>query len=410
MPSLPTLNLPGDPSRVLDPTETFYVVMSLLVIVYLGLHALMASHFGRVVIAIRENEIRCELLGYDVRLHKLLIFTVGGGTAGLAGCLFANWGAFVSPTVFSLAMTSQIIIWVIVGGLGTLLGPHHRVPDRAVPHDDVRHPTTCEHQSDLRDHLSGLRAPRAARPRANAGKVGRPGVRQVADPQPRMNGAVLETVDLSVRFGGVEAVRSVNFTLAERELRCLIGPNGAGKSTLFKLLTGQLRPTAGRILFRGHDITGDHTHAIARRGIGIKSQVPSLFDGLTVREHLWLSARRTNPAARTREIVDEILERMRLTSLASEVVGQFSHGLRQWVELGTVLAGNPTLILLDEPAAGMTHDEVARTAELVRDINRTHALIVVEHDMQFVKMIARTVTVMHQGGVLVEETPWIGSS
>jgi branched-chain amino acid transport system permease protein len=123
MPSLPTLNLPGDPGRVLDPTETFYVVMALLVIVYLGLHALMASHFGRVVIAIRENESRCELLGYDVRLHKLLIFTVGGGLAGLAGGLFANWGAFVSPTVFSLTMTSQIIIWVIVGGLGTLLGP-----------------------------------------------------------------------------------------------------------------------------------------------------------------------------------------------------------------------------------------------------------------------------------------------
>ena len=219
-----------------------------------------------------------------------------------------------------------------------------------------------------------------------------------------MNGVVLETVDLSIRFGGVEAVRSVNFTLAERELRCLIGPNGAGKSTLFKLLTGQLKPTAGRILFRGHDITGDHTHAIARRGIGIKTQVPSLFDGLTVREHLWLSARRTNSAARTREIVEEILERIRLTSVADGVVGQLSHGLRQWVELGTVLAGNPTLILLDEPAAGMTYDEVARTAELVRDINRTHALIVVEHDMQFVKMIARTVTVMHQGGVLVEDT------
>ena len=219
-----------------------------------------------------------------------------------------------------------------------------------------------------------------------------------------MTGAVLETVDLSIRFGGVEAVRSVNFTLAERELRCLIGPNGAGKSTLFKLLTGQLRPTAGRILFRGHDITGAHTHAIARRGIGIKTQVPSLFNALTVREHLWLSARRTNRAARAREIVDETLERIGLTSRADSVVGQLSHGLRQWVELGTVLAGNPTLILLDEPAAGMTHDEVARTAELVRDINRTHVLIVVEHDMQFVKMIASTVTVMHQGGVLVEDT------
>jgi urea transport system permease protein len=123
MPSLPTLNAPGDPARLLDPTETFYLVMALLVAVYLGLHLLLASHFGRVVVAIRENETRCELLGYDVRRHKLLVLTIGGGIAGLAGCLFANWGAFVSPNVFSLTTTSQIIIWVIVGGLGTLVGP-----------------------------------------------------------------------------------------------------------------------------------------------------------------------------------------------------------------------------------------------------------------------------------------------
>jgi ABC-type branched-subunit amino acid transport system permease subunit len=123
MPSLPTLNVPGIPGRLLDPTETFYLVMAVLVLVYVGLHLLLASHFGRVVVAIRENETRCELLGYDVRLYKLLVFTIGGGIAGLAGCLFADWGAFVSPTVFSLTMTSQIIIWVIVGGLGTLVGP-----------------------------------------------------------------------------------------------------------------------------------------------------------------------------------------------------------------------------------------------------------------------------------------------
>jgi len=219
-----------------------------------------------------------------------------------------------------------------------------------------------------------------------------------------MSAALLQTVDLSIRFGGVEAVRGVNLTLAERELRCLIGPNGAGKSTLFKMLTGELKPTAGRIVFRGQDITGDHTHLIARRGIGIKTQVPSLFDGLTVREHLWLSARRTNAAPRARQVAEEILERVGLGAVAEQVTGRLAHGQRQWVELGTVLAGNPELILLDEPAAGMTHDEVARTAELVREINRTHALIVVEHDMQFVKMIARMVTVMHQGAVLVEDT------
>ena len=219
-----------------------------------------------------------------------------------------------------------------------------------------------------------------------------------------MTDPILQTIALSIRFGGVEAVRGVNLRLAERELRCLIGPNGAGKSTLFKLLTGQLQPTSGRILFHGEDIAGDHTHAIARRGIGIKTQVPNLFDGLTVREHLWLAARRTNARVRADAITDEILERVGLRQEAGGVVGRLSHGLRQWVELGTVLAGNPELILLDEPAAGMTHDEVARTAELIREINRTHALIVVEHDMQFVRMIARTVTVMHQGAVLVEDT------
>ena len=219
-----------------------------------------------------------------------------------------------------------------------------------------------------------------------------------------MSSAFLQTVDLSIRFGGVEAVRRVNLTVGARELRCLIGPNGAGKSTLFKLLTGQLKPTGGRILFRGQDITGDHTHAIARRGIGIKTQVPSLFDRLSVREHLWLSARRTSPTPRARQIADEILERIGLVAIAGQAAGRLAHGQRQWVELGTVLAANPELILLVEPAAGMTHDEVARTAELVREINRTHALIVVEHDMQFVKMIARTVTVMHQGAVLVEDT------
>jgi len=117
-----------------------------------------------------------------------------------------------------------------------------------------------------------------------------------------------------------------------------------------------------------------------------------------------IAARRTNSRPRADAITDEIIERVGLGAIAGGMVGRLSHGLRQWVELGTVLAGNPELILLDEPAAGMTHDEVARTAELVREINRTHALIVVEHDMQFVRMIARTVTVMHQGAVLVEDT------
>ena len=219
-----------------------------------------------------------------------------------------------------------------------------------------------------------------------------------------MAAPLLQTIDLGVNFGGVRAVRDVNFALDEGELRCLIGPNGAGKSTFFKMLTGQLAPSHGRVLFRGQDISSAHAHEIARLGIGIKTQVPSVFDGLAVRENIWLAASRIHPKSKARIMTEEMLERLGLTSVADRLVGQLAHGQRQWVELGLVLSTDPDLILLDEPAAGMTHEEVQRTAELVREINRSKALIVVEHDMQFIRMIAKQVTVFNQGSVLVEDT------
>ena len=218
-----------------------------------------------------------------------------------------------------------------------------------------------------------------------------------------MTAPLLQTRDLSKHFGGVKAVNEVNFTLAEGELRCLIGPNGAGKSTFFKMLTGQLEPSHGSVLFRGHDISRAHAHQIARLGIGIKTQVPSVFDGLSVRENIWLAASRIHSGERAKRAVDKMLERIGLTHAANRVVGQLAHGQRQWVELGLVLSTDPQLILLDEPAAGMTHEEVHKTAELVREINRTKALIVVEHDMQFIRMIARQVTVFNRGSILVED-------
>jgi len=219
-----------------------------------------------------------------------------------------------------------------------------------------------------------------------------------------MAAPLLQTRDLSMHFGGVKAVRNVNFTLAEGELRCLIGPNCAGKSTFFKMLTGQLEPTHGQVRFRGQDISKAHAHEIARLGIGIKTQVPSVFDGLSVRDNIWLAASRQNSKERARRLVDEMLQRVGLVDAAERLVGQLAHGQRQWVELGLVLSTDPELILLDEPAAGMTHEEVLKTAELVREINRSKALIVVEHDMQFIRMIAKQVTVFNQGSVLVEDT------
>ena len=215
---------------------------------------------------------------------------------------------------------------------------------------------------------------------------------------------LLQAKGVTMRFGGVTAVSNVDFTLVERELRCLIGPNGAGKSTFFKMLTGQLKPSEGQIKYRDVDITGAHSHEIARLGIGIKTQIANVFNSLSVAENIFVAANRGRSTQDARERVAKTLERLRLTDIAWRLVGQLAHGQRQWVEIAAVLAQDPTLILLDEPAAGMTKEEVSRTADLIREINRTHAIIVVEHDMPFIRQIAKTVTVFNQGRILINDS------
>ncbi len=208
--------------------------------------------------------------------------------------------------------------------------------------------------------------------------------------------------DLSVRFGGVVAVDGVSLSVAEGELRCLIGPNGAGKSTLLKCLTGQVRPTGGRIEWRGADVTGRDSFSIARLGVGIKTQTPSLFDGLLVREGVVLALRRAHGERDARRLACAALERLGVGDLADRCAGELAHGQRQLVELAMVTAPEPDLIILDEPTAGMTAEETRAAADMIRELNRRHAVIVVEHDMQFIRAIAATVTVLHQGRVLIE--------
>jgi branched-chain amino acid transport system ATP-binding protein len=215
---------------------------------------------------------------------------------------------------------------------------------------------------------------------------------------------VLETSDLQKRFGGVRAVDGVDFRLREGELRCLIGPNGAGKSTFFKLLSGQLRPSGGTIRFEGVSIEQMAMHQIARVGIGIKNQVPSVFEHLAVHENLWIAAHSRHPARGAGRTVDDLIERLGIGSFAGQTVASLAHGQRQWVEIAMVMARQPKLVLLDEPAAGMARDEVARTAALIREINRGASVIVVEHDMQFVRQLDALITVFHQGRILVEDT------
>ncbi len=213
---------------------------------------------------------------------------------------------------------------------------------------------------------------------------------------------LLQAKGLTMRFGGVIAVDNVDFAVRYGELRCLIGPNGAGKSTFFKMLSGQLKPTSGDVLLKGNSIVGLPTARIASLGVGIKTQVPSVFDGMTVRESVHLAAGRTLTSLLARKRATETLERMRIAHLEKRVVGELAHGQRQIVELAMVVAPQPDLILLDEPAAGMTGDEVAHLANVIVDLARSGAVIVVEHDMKFIRRIAKVVTVFSQGKVLSE--------
>lgn len=217
-----------------------------------------------------------------------------------------------------------------------------------------------------------------------------------------MSDYLLEAKGVAMHFGGVKALDGVDFRLRKGELRCLIGPNGAGKTTFFRCLTGTHMPTHGRILFCGSDIVGKERHEIARAGMGVKTQIPSLFDGLTAHENLWLALRTTQNATDREAKIAVVMEQVGITALRNGILGNMAHGQRQLVELAMVVASDPELVLLDEPAAGMTDTEVERLASVILDLNRTHTVVVVEHDMQFIRMIANQVTVFHQGRILAE--------
>jgi branched-chain amino acid transport system ATP-binding protein/urea transport system ATP-binding protein len=215
---------------------------------------------------------------------------------------------------------------------------------------------------------------------------------------------IVEAIGVWRKFGGVAAIAGVNFSLPAGELRCLIGANGAGKSTFFKMLTGQIKPSMGSIRIMGEDVAKLQPFEIARLGVSIKTQVPSVYNGLSVRENLFLAARRGLGARRATQVADDMMAELGLESYADTDVVRLAHGQRQWVELGMVLVGRPKLMLLDEPTAGMTRHEVERTVALLGRLRGERTIVVVEHDMHFIRRIADKVTVFHRGRVLAEDT------
>ncbi len=217
---------------------------------------------------------------------------------------------------------------------------------------------------------------------------------------------------VSVTFDGFKAIDDLNLYIKEGELRCIIGPNGAGKTTMMDIITGKTRPDTGQVWLGSNlNLLNMDEAAIASAGVGRKFQKPTVFECLSVRTNLELamagprSVWQTFRARLSGEQCDRIEQVMALTGLADhhqQISGNLSHGQKQWLEIGMLLMQQPRLLLIDEPVAGMTHQEMDRTAELLTALAGQHAVIVVEHDMDFVRSIASTVTVLHQGHVLAE--------
>jgi urea transport system ATP-binding protein len=222
---------------------------------------------------------------------------------------------------------------------------------------------------------------------------------------------ILEVKGLTTRVSGFTILNNLDFAIEENELRVLLGPNGAGKTTLISMITGQYKPSSGKIYFQGKDITGWAPDDIFLAGISRKFQVPNMYETLSVYDNVMVSLqsdrrvfkymlKRVTPEENDR--IWEILEFVELADKANEPADTLSHGERQWLELAMLIASNPKLLLLDEPTTGMTEQGKYRTAELIRRIAENHTVLLVEHDMHLVRQIASKVTVLHQGQLLAE--------
>jgi urea transport system ATP-binding protein len=226
-----------------------------------------------------------------------------------------------------------------------------------------------------------------------------------------MNDKILAIENLTVSFDGFKALRNLNFSMALGELRVVIGPNGAGKTTFLDVITGKVQPTEGRALFKGQDLRKISEHQISRLGIGRKFQTPRVYLNLTPRDNLALSCNRrkglwgsvfgVTPIAETRT-VSGLLATVGLDHKADSKAALLSHGEKQRLEIGMLVAQSPDLLLVDEPVAGLTDEETEKVGDLLLALAESHSILVIEHDMEFVRQIARQVTVLHEGSVLCE--------
>jgi branched-chain amino acid transport system permease protein len=428
--------------------------------VVIGLR-IVRSPMGMIFRAIRENPLRAAAVGHNVHGYKLVSFVIAATYAGLAGGLLGVLQAFMPPDAFTFDTSGQLVMQTAIGGRGTLFGPLVGAAVWLFLQDFLQATLKLGATWKLvlgvvfvllvvflrQGIIGGIRdlyffATRRTRlppqeaieavPTATAEEEQREAQASVAHetpvvvqamparatPSPSYSGPLLQATGLTKHYGGLAANQDINFTVNAGELRGIIGPNGAGKSTFFKMLTCEVHPTAGKIVFEGRDITGMSVTDVCQLGLTKSYQVNQLFNKLTVRENITIAAlaelrgkmrldmlRNPDRIAGLRELVDQTLELVHLTRRIDMPVSELAYGEKRRLEVGLALASNPSLLLLDEPLAGMSPRERVETVSLLRSIARGRTMIIIDHDMDALFELAERITVLQEGRVLVEGTP-----
>ena len=405
---------------------------------------IVRSPFGAVLSAIRDNPLRARAVGHAVGRYKLAAFVIAAAYAGFAGGLLGVLQGFMPPEAFTFDTSGQLVIQTAIGGVGTLFGPLLGAAVWLYLRDFLQQTLHLESAwmlvlgvvfvllvcflrrgliggiQDLKRRFLGARPPAAAPEEAPTHAPTTPvaSVGPARRHETSFSGPILEARGLTKSFGGLVANRNIDFSVQRGELRAIIGPNGAGKSTFFKMLTCELPPSSGHVIFEGHDITGMNVDAVCQRGLTKTYQVNQLFSRMTVRENVVIAAlaerrgrfsldllRRLDRVPGLAAQVESTLALVGLTSRADVPVAELAYGEKRRLEIGLALATSPSLLLLDEPLAGMSPNERAETVQLLKKIRRGRTLVVVDHDMDAVFELAERITVLHEGTLLAEGTP-----
>jgi len=415
----------GPDAEPLGPNQSLMAVIIIAASLYFLTRRIMRSYFGRIIDCIRLDNNKTELLGYDVRKYQLLNFMYAGSIAGLAGALYALWSNFLSPSVFSIQEAFLPPIYVLIGGLGTLAGAFVGALTIGILSfvlgGAAGGQTTLILGAMLillvlflKNGILGavetvwkrfLPDPNAAARDTNSVQIDVDVLAQILIDAKQQAGPAknLSTTQLFKKFGGVIPVNNVDRCFSPGQPYALIGANGAGKSSFLKTCVGMYQPEGGSVHLGEDDITYAPIFERVKKGMGVKNQKPQIFGELSVIDNLWIAAySRTQDQQKAQDISHKILSMLGFELQSLVNASALSHGQQQWLDIGMVLCLAPRVILLDEPAAGMTKEETRELSLLIRTLALHTTVIVVEHDMEFVRTLEGHVTMLHQGEVFTE--------